>query len=490
MIGLPPPESNRRALVTIRSHARHPVLVASQWTLALLFGLSLADNVYRIPIQFSEVADIVQYVGDVPGLSSAFVLGLHASDTKLRPMRQVHTKVLLETAARIGRYHPAFRGIHAALAMLLIVAFVVAARPRTSSDVAALACALAVLVGLHTFAGLFREAYPVNHFLIVTLYGWGVLLLAQRAPGWTADLLAAACVTLALLTLESGILVAVVAVAAYVGGWRGISRHGLVMIAMLLVSYGCLRWYLGIHAPPFAEHPTGFGLAPMSTEEQLARFGDRPWLLYGYTVVSAASTVMFSQPRSGIWTLPAAWIEGSLQPWMIVHVLSSLATTGLIIWYAIQRRSDGTRGYRDPHVIVAGSVLASNALIGYAYAKEEIVALAGTFYALAAYAAARGLFGRIESSRHVRRTAAAAAVAIICMTLWATRVAGTHYILREQAFHVRNDWVAIMPPGSPAPRIKPEWIGVTLRLKSEAMAVSTWSPRAAPRWVARWLGER
>lgn len=447
--------------------------------IGLLFAIPLADSVYRIPVQASEVADIVQYVGETSGPSSAFALGLRASRTMLRPMRQLHTKLLLDFAAWRGNgYHAVFRGVHATLGVLLVLAFVLAARPAGAVDLAALACALAVLVGLHTFTGLFRESYPVNHFLVVTLYGWAVLVLSQRGRGITADLAAAVCVALALLTLESGMLVAIVAFAAHLAGWRGVSRRGLALIVLVVLAYVYLRiGYLDIQAPPFAERDTGFGMGALSPGEQVARFGHRRWLLYAYNVSSGLSGLLFSQPTNGTWTLPAAARAGAIGPWMLVQAAASFAATAAIAWYAIRRGTDGRRGWRDPNCLVPAVVMLANAMLGYTYAKDEIIAFAGTFYALAFYAAARALLARVSAPRR----AALAGTALACgvMMLWATRVGALHVVLREQAFVVRNDW---------AVRVEREPAIAALRM--EALRVPTIAPRSLPPWVPAWIGER
>lgn len=468
----------------------NPRLASAAFALALLFAIPLADSVYRIPVQMSEVLDIVQYVGDAPNVGAAFVIGLHAAPTFLRPMRQVHTRLLINGAEWIGSYRPMFRGVHALLAALLLVAFVAVARPQTTVDLTALPCALAVLVGLHSFTTLVREAYPVNHFLLVTLYSWVVLLLARSRGGLLADAAAALCLALALFTLELGALVIVVAFAAHCTGWRGISTRGLLGMVVVALFYAYVRvGYLDIQTPAFAERATGFGLGALSQEEQLARFGDRHWLLYAYTVISGGLSVILSQPRNGIWTLAAAWTSNNVQPWMIVHALSSLATSALVLWYACSRQPDGRRGYRDPYVAIPGIVLVANAFVGYVYAKDEIIALAGTFYALAVYAAARRLFIHLAAIPRAPVRAAVTSLACVVMTLWALRVGGVHYALREQAFQVRNDWAHVFPPAVTPPSIKPDWLHVAMTLKSEALAAPAITPRLLPQSVAAWLGD-
>src|SRR5262249_49952968 len=125
------------------------------WTLAALFALAVSASVFRIPIQVSDSAEIIEVTDRAPSVAAAFVDGLYSSRTMLRPMRQAGTKLLLEAAHAAGdRINLVFRGFHAAAAALLILLFTLAASPRDAVDAAALGFALLVLTGLHTFTGM------------------------------------------------------------------------------------------------------------------------------------------------------------------------------------------------------------------------------------------------------------------------------------------------------------------------------------------------
>src|SRR4029434_11078385 len=144
---------------------------AAAWSVTALCAIGVSASVFRIPIQVSDSVEILEVVDREPSVAAAFTQGLHASKTMLRPMRQVGTRLLLDIAHATGdRYNVVFRGFHAAAAALLIVLFTYVARPRDWSGAAALCFALLVLTGLHTFSGMMREAYPINHFLLVAIY--------------------------------------------------------------------------------------------------------------------------------------------------------------------------------------------------------------------------------------------------------------------------------------------------------------------------------
>lgn len=155
---------------------------AAAWALGLVFALGLAGSVYRIPIQVSDALETIERALNVPSLSASFASGIGNSPTMLRPLREVRTKMLVDAGDALGgRYHAAFRGYHALAGVVLVLLFVGVARPRSWTDVTALAFALAVLTGMHTFSGMFREAYPTNHFLTVTTYALATFGLARSA---------------------------------------------------------------------------------------------------------------------------------------------------------------------------------------------------------------------------------------------------------------------------------------------------------------------
>ena len=231
----------------------------------------------------------------------------------------------------LGDYHLAFRGYHAAIAVLVVALFACLARARTWTSVAALAFALTVLTGMTTFHGLLREAYPVNHFLLIALYGLVMMAIAHSRGGWLADVAAVVVYVAATLTLESGLLLVVVAGAAYWAGLRGISRGGLCALAAVAIGYVAFRTgYLGMESAGLGDRNTGFGAGELTVSEQVERFGANPAPLYLYTVVMAVLTVLLSQPDAGQWTWLAAWRQGDVPPVMWVAVLSSAATTALV----------------------------------------------------------------------------------------------------------------------------------------------------------------
>ena len=456
------------------------------WILTALFAVAVSASVYRIPIQVSDSVEILEAVDKTPSIAAAFTQGLHASKTMLRPMRQTVTKVLLEVAhARGDRYNVVFRGFHAVTAAVLIGLFTLVARPRSWTDVAALAFALLVLTGLHTFTGMVREAYPINHFLLIAVYCLVVFALAQsrpstwlRAPraksrgaaGLFVDIAACACFAIASLTLESGLVVAAVAFSAYAAGLRGISRGALVAIAALAVGYVILR-VGGLHmiGNTVGERQTGFGTMMLSTDDLRARFSGMSWVLYAYTILSSALTVPLSQPIAGQWTVVGALNAGDFQQLFFLNdICTSLVATALVVWYMSTTGANGRRRWRDPIPLTALAVLGGSAALSYAYAKSEIMSAAGVFYALVVFLAVVELAQRLAAATSQSLRLPILVVVLCVSSAWAFRSVGLQYRLQRGAFDARSEWVLRMPPyhDPPVPEAEAQ---LTPRLRDEAL---------------------
>jgi hypothetical protein len=467
--------------------SRGPVIAA--WLLGILTAVALAGSVYRVPIQVSDSLEVIQRVVPMPSATAAFVEGLHNSATMLRPLKEVRTKLLVEVGnASGGRYHLVFRGYHALAGALLIGLFVWVCRARTWTDLAALSVGLVVLTGMHTFVGLFREAFPVNHFLIVAICALATVAVAQTRGGWLPDLVAAGLFALAALSFESGLLVWPVAVAAYASGLRGISRRGLVAMTVVLLVYAGARGYL-LTEPTLGvgQRGTGFGAGALTPEEQVARFGANPLPFYAYNVAAASSSVLFSQPTIGQFTAINAWRNGSLPPVYVLQIGSSLLTSLLIGWYVLGKDEQGRRRWREPVPLAFVTTLAVSAVMSYSYAKDEIISTAGVFYALTAFLAIRALLARRPP---LWLAPVLIVLALTVSAAWAMRSVGLHLKLRHGAFEARSEWTYVLNPSTRATwPTDPRTLRVVSRMRDEALMQPTIAPALLPRWTERWWGE-
>ena len=475
------------------------------WLLTALFAIAISASVFRIPIQVSDSAEIIETVDRAPSVTAAFGEGLYASRTMLRPMRQVGTKILLDVAHGVGdRYNLVFRGFHAATAALLIVLFTYVAAPRDWSGVAALCFAMLVLTGLHTFTGMMREAYPINHFLLIAIYCLAVFAIAGRLRGLAADIAACVLFAVAALTLESGLVVLAVAIAAYVSGLRGISRGALMAMVVIAGGYMLLRVpVLHMVGNAVGERQTGFGTEMLTTSQLHERFGETPWLLYAYTVICSVLTVPLSQPIAGQWTALQPWDPLAPPLFYLNDIGTSLIATGVIVWYMARRRPpDGRRRYLDPAPLVMLTVLAGSAVLSYAYAKSEIMSAAGVFYALVVYFAVREAIEILSIRGGVRlkpdttdspvgsafRRTVLLLIILFVSSAWGWRAMGLQYRLQRGAFEARSEWVLRMPPYSNPPVPAAE-MRVSPRMQDEALHRGRTNPYLLWPWYARLWGE-
>jgi len=417
------------------------------WTRRLPYACALAAGALMsvflldIPVQLSDsfteltaVAD--RSLGDV--VAAEFYNGSY-----FRPFRRGLNKIVYDLSG--GRYYVAFRGFQAAELLVLLLLVVRMLRVRTRAGLVTLPLGLAILVGLHTFAGAVLEGLPINHFLTILICCAAAVNLAQARPRPVVDAVALALLVFAMLTIESGLLIWVVFLAAYVVGYRGMSRKGLVALTACVALYFVGRFVLlGGAAPGLNERSAGFGFSVLNPDELERRFGGNPLPFYLYNVVSAVSCVLFAEPRGGVWTFVGSLTRGVPEAWQVVNVVTSTATTVLIGRYAAGRLSSWRRGElteADRFVAIFLIVVPANALFAAAYEKDVIMSPAGLFYAAAAFAVLRelaasgGVLPRLPSG-----AAVAPALLLLLSVGWTIRYVGIHDSLRARASTVRDEW--------------------------------------------------
>lgn len=282
----------------------------------------------------------------------------------LRPMLWAQVKIVYELSN--GQYYLWFRGLHVVQVAALILLCIRLMRLKTALDAALVPLALAVLVGAHTFVPTVREAFPINSFLTVAIGCVAVANLAFRdvSHRWT-DALALVLFVGTVLTVETGLLVWVVCLAAYAIGLRGVSRGAVITMTASVCVYVVVRLLvLGVGTPALTERASGFGFSILEPAELEARFGERSWVFYGYNVASSLSTALFSEPKGGSWRFVYEMTSGTVHPWSVVSVLSSTAATLLLAWFVWTRRArflTWRLEHDDRLVVLFMAVLAANA---------------------------------------------------------------------------------------------------------------------------------
>ncbi|HTI41903.1 MAG TPA: hypothetical protein VL693_08770 [Vicinamibacterales bacterium] len=352
-----------------------------------------------------------------------------------RPFRRALIKIVYDLSG--GHYYIAFRGFQALELLLLLVLVVRMLRVRTAAALAAVPLGLAVLVGMHTFAGAVREGLPINHFLTILICCAGAVNLAQAKRTWLVDAAAVALLVAAMMTIESGLLVWAIFAAAYIVGYRGVSRGALIALTACVAIYFAGRFVIiGGAAPGLNERSAGFGFAVLNPDELVRRFGSNPLPFYAYNIVSAVACVLFAEPRGGVWMFVREVATGRPEPWQIVNVITSVLTTAVMLRFAASRIPKWkARDFDDADrfIIIFLVVLPLNALFAAAYEKDVIMSPAGLFYAVAAYFAFRELLSGSA-------VAIAPAVVLLIAIGWSIRFVGMQDNLRARALSVQDEW--------------------------------------------------
>lgn len=410
----------------------------------------------------------------------------------LRPLLWAHIRVLLDAAGT--SYFWTFRGWHVGQVALLVVLFLAIVRPRGAASAAAVPVGLAALVGMHTFAGTVREAFPVNTFMTILLCCYGAMATSLGPPRWWRDAAALLLFVFAALTVESGLLVWVVFVAAWMAGARGVSRWGIAAQFALLAGYFYLRFVvLEVGAPGLEERSSGYGFSTRDPAELIASFGGNPLPFYAYNVVSSILTVFFGEPRGGVWvTVREALTRHEYVTVRSVLVLACTLGTAVILSYVWNRRREwlARRFDRaDQIVFVFFGVTAANAVISYPYTKDVIMSPAGVFFAVALTVALRDLLQRVEAATLTRAFGVGVLVTGLSLA-WAVTIVSAHYGLRRAAEQTRTEWAyvdALLERGGVVVT-EPSAAAMKRRLQDEAVRLHPMRPPLQGDWI-EWLEE-
>src|SRR5262245_21735919 len=308
---------------------------------------------WDVPVQVSDsYGDLVAVAH---GTFGGLVSGEFHQHAYLRPFRRGLIRIVFDASR--GNYYEWFRGWHIGQIALLIVLYLRLVRPSTWSGAAVVPVGLAALIGMHTFAGTVQEAFPINTFMTILICAFAAADLAlgplrqsttaitdgarERGARWWRDVAAALLFVFDTLTVESGLLIGVIFIAAYLVGARGVSRTGIVLQVSLIAAYFVLRFaILDVGSPGLEERQSGFGFSSLSPDQLIARFGHNPLPFYAYNVISSWLSVFFAEPRGGTWGFVRDLLRGAPPLPAVIDVIASMLGSFVIGTYIWQRRSD------------------------------------------------------------------------------------------------------------------------------------------------------
>ena len=417
------------------------IAVASTYGYGVAVAAALGWFLLRMPIQLTDS------LGNMLKLDTPWGELLRSEFEQrsyLRPFLFAELKLVYDLSG--GNYFSWFRGTHVAQVLALVLLYIHIVRPQTWRDAAFVPLGLAVLLGLHTFTGTVTEAFPVNTFLTIVLCCLTAVALSIGRHRWWTDVLAVLLFVVAALTVESGLLVGVICVGGALLGARGMSRAGVGAVAALFVAYFVVRFlWLDVGAPGLVERSSGYGFHVLEPDDLTARFGANPWRFYAYNVATSFMSVLFSEPRGGVFRLTYGLTLHDPEPSQIVNVIASATATLLVAAFVWQRRRVWlARAFtRDDQLVALFLlVLAANAAITYPYTKDVIMSPAGAMFAVAVFVAARHVLPRWSASGSRFAAAAVLCCALLGVT-WAIRYVGVHLNLHAMAQRVRVEWAYV-----------------------------------------------
>jgi len=456
---------------------------------ALLVAIGVAYFLLDLPIQVTDCYG--NMVKAAKGTLAELVSGEFHQQSYLRPIGWAQLRVLLDVSG--GRYFEWFRGWHVAQIVVLFVLFLRLIRPRSLAGAAVVPLGLAALIGIHTFAGTVRESFPVNMFLMVLICSFAAADLALGPPRLWRDVAAALLFVFATLSVESGILVAVVFVAAFMVGGRGVSRVGVAMQVLLVIGYLVLRFsILHIGSPGLEERTSGFGFSRLDPSALIEKFGTHPLPFYAYNVASSLLSIVLSEPREGVWVATRDVLRGDVRVFQIFNIVASALGTALIVRYLWRRRREWL-AFRfdrsDQLVFIFLAMAGANATVSYAYTKDMILATAGAFYAAALAVAARD-FIESMSGLSMARAIAPMLFLVLLSSAWALRAVNAHMGLRIAAVKVRTEWAYVDSWLERNPEVlsEPGAGEMKRHLQEDAVRKHPLRPRLAGRWV-EWFND-
>lgn len=461
----------------------------NRWTwISFAYGalvvIGLGYFLLDLPVQLTDsYGNLVQAA---QGTLGSLVYNQFFSNAYLRPLLWGQLRVLFDLSG--GQYFEWFRGFHVAQVALLVLLFLRLVRPRSASAAAVVPIGLAALIGIHTFAGTIREAFPINTFMTILLCCFAAADLAVGPPRWWRDVASAILFVFAALTVESGLLVGVIFVAAYLAGARGVSRLGVAIQVLLIAGYFVIRFaVLDVGSPGLEERSSGFGLSTLEPDELIARFGDNPLPFYAYNVVSSFLSVLLSEPRGGTWGVTRGLIGGEPSWNGVINILASALGTTLIVVYAWRRRREWlalTFDRADQLVVIFIAVALANSAISYAYTKDVILSPAGALFAVALTVAARHFVDAVPRSS-VIAVSVSVLLLVALSSAWAVRAVGAHVGLRSSAGSVRAEWAYVDQWLEREGRVPTERFDIELKQHLQGDAV--WRHPSRPPLVGDWI---
>ena len=413
-----------------------------------------------------------------PALSSwrdAFVDAFTARGREYRPFFTLGIKTAY---AAVGTWLPFYQSLVLLLFAALLTLVVWVCRPVGRSRAIAACIAVSCICGLHTSRILFGF-WPLNHYAAVMVTLLVAIALAMhprtRPHDWVFGLL----MLVATLSLEFGIVIVPVIGVLWWFGAPGVSWRGVAAMLAAVAVYAAIRFTFGDHSGELTLWAdSGFGFQNLDANALRARFGDAPWVLWIYNVAGTMLTVLFSEPRDGVYSFAESLLARDMETWQWFQVGSSALTTLVIAaglvrgWPWKEERRQGVPGdkeerrqgvpadrERDRLLVVAGcALLLFGSVLSFVYTRDRLGLAGGIGYALLLYVAVGSLLDSSGSGTRdpgirdpgsgpmqplvasaLRRKVVTSVLALVA-AIWVVRSVETWFQLRDTAWDYHVEW--------------------------------------------------
>ena len=359
-------------------------------------------------------------------------------------------------------------------------------RATTRTRAAAACITVACVVGLHTSRVLLMFA-PLNAHSFGVLLLLAGIILALSPSSRVKEWLFLPLTLFALLLLESGGLIVAVTLVLWRMKSPGATGRAVLGTLMATAVYLAVRFGVGVQVAASTYTETGLGFEDVSAERLAVIFQSAPWLLWAYNVIASILTVAASEPRAGKYLFVASLLHGHVPAWMYVHVISSVLTTGLIVYaWRTSRISDP----KDRAIAAAGLTLVIlGSALGFLYTRDRIALSAGIGYAMLVYVAVGVLLeGRpkvrpLQDGTTSRRRGASrlvtACVALIALG-WLIRTGECYVQLRDAGWENYQEWTTRYEALGGYTRPQTDVLAI---LRAGALAHVPDDPRDDPEWT-------
>jgi hypothetical protein len=402
---------------------------------------------------------------------------------EFRPLLLIWIKLALEAfGASTWAYQALILLQYAASMGLLLWLF----RPLDRKRGIAAALAITCFVGLHSSRAMFI-AIPVNASSAGVILLLLATLLAIDSSKPRLDWLFLPLTACALLLLESGVVLVPLVFVLRLMKAPGVTWRGVALTVATAVAYIAIRRAGGSGGLPGIYTDTGLGFGTASIQELQDTFQNAVWMLWLYNSIATLFTVLFSEPRQGVFSFVRMLLEGGGRPWMWQHVLSSTLMTAAIAATLMFVRPFAAR---DRLLIAVGFVLLLvGSGLGFLYTRDRIALTAGLGYVVLVYVAIAQLVERTAPvsatwGRHpaprwpdVTRSYAVTALVAGLGVLWTCRALETHFHLRDAAWEAHMEWknqYSDKPAGTPGSVVE-QLRGVALQPTPDPRAEAEWT---------------